>query len=66
QMPGQYPCIISSNGFVTCTILQNRVFCNQTGEDEYGEFESGYSGRRTRHAYAAGHKGNSKGDAADR
>lgn len=59
-MPGQYPCIISSNGFVTCTILQNRVFCNQTGEDEYGEFESGYSGRRTRHAYAAGHKGNSK------
>ena len=29
------------------TILQNRVFANQTGEDEYGEFESG-SGRRTR------------------
>ncbi|MCL3294764.1 hypothetical protein L6M79_17560, partial [Klebsiella pneumoniae] len=28
--------------------MQNRVFCNQTGEDEYGEFESGYSGRRTR------------------
>lgn len=57
---------LSFNEFVTCTILQNRVFCNQTGEDEYGEFESGYSGRRTRHAYAAGHKGNSKGDAADR
>ena len=48
-MLGQYPCIISFNEFVTCTILQNRVFCNQTGEDEYGEFESGYSGRRTRH-----------------
>ncbi|WP_229296699.1 hypothetical protein, partial [Klebsiella pneumoniae] len=58
--------LISFNGFVTCTILQNRVFCNQTGEDEYGEFESGYSGRRARHAYAAGHKGNSKGNAADR
>ncbi len=29
-MPRQYPCIISSNGFVTCTILQNCVFCNQT------------------------------------
>lgn len=47
-MLGQYPCIISFNEFVTCTILQNRVFCNQIGEDEYGEFKSGYSGRRTK------------------
>ncbi len=43
-----------------------RVLQTKTGEYEYGEFESGYSGRRTRHAYDAGHKGNSKGDAADR